>query len=92
MRKIIFCLLGFLGTGAWVYGADDPLQNFNKSLKDQAFVVETDEDSRSESLNRISGQIDLGFTLPDQTYESSSHYRPGPFGREEIKDKTSQGY
>ena len=92
MRKIIFCLLGILYTGAWGFGADDPLQDVHGSLKDQAFVVETDENSQSESLNRISGQYDLGFTLPEQSYESSSHYRPGPFGREESKDKASQSY
>ena len=56
------------------------------SLKDQVLVVESDELDDSESLNRISGDIDLGFSLPEQSYESKDHYRPGPFGREEAND------
>ena len=57
------------------------------SFKDETFVVETDEDSVSDSLNRISGKIDLGFSSPDQSYRSSDHYAPGPFGRAEQQDQ-----
>ncbi len=89
MRRIFFGLLGILCFSVDAYAAEEPLQNVNKSLKDQEFVVETDESSESESLNRVSGHYDLGFASPDQSYESSSHYRPGPFGREELKDKNS---
>ena len=91
MKKIIFYVFGLLCFCAPVFGVDDPLESVHKSLKDQVFVVETDENSESESLNRISGRIDLGFSLPDQSYNSPDHYRPGPFGREEAIDK-SQSY
>ena len=83
-----FAIFFALSVPSFAYD-DDPFAAAHKSLKDQAFVIETDEESSAESLNRISGNIDLGFTLPDQEYESSSHSLPGPFGREETKDKAS---
>jgi hypothetical protein len=46
------------------------------------FVVETNEGMAEESLNRISGEIDLGFTTPDQSYKSENHALPGPLARE----------
>ncbi len=92
MRKIIFFLLGILCMNACALGAEDSLYRMHKSLKDEHFVVETDQESRSESLNRISGHYDIGFSLPEQSYESSDHYRPGAFGRQESQDKASQSY
>ena len=57
-------------------------------LKEQGFVAETDRDSVADSLNRISGSIDLGFATPEQTYKSTAQYRPGPFGRQEQQNST----
>ena len=92
MKKIFF----FIFTAAFlcvpVMAGDDPLAGVHRSLKDEAFVIETDEESGSESLNRIAGDIDLGFTTPDQEYESTSQHKPGPFGREDIENQTSQRY
>ncbi len=48
------------------------------SLKESLFVVETDEDSARQSLDRISGQIDMGFSRPEQTYESENHTKIDP--------------
>ena len=91
MKKIIFCTLSLLSFCVLVFCEEDPLTPVHKSLKDQAFAVETDENSVSDSLNRISGKIDLGFSAPEQSYDSSDHYRPGPFGRQEATDH-SQSY
>ena len=65
----------------------DPLEATRKSLKDQIFVVETDSAIESESLNRISGQYDSGFSSPDQSYDSPDHHAAGPFAREKAEDK-----
>ena len=53
----------------------------------RVFVVETDAESAAASLDRISGDIDLGFSAPDQTFHSLDHYSPGPFGRQQQADK-----
>ena len=92
MKKILLFSFSILYFCASAFSEDDPLQDVHKSLKDQAFVVETDEDSVSDSLDRISGQIDLGFSDPEQSYQSAGHYRPGPFGRQEISEKRDQSY
>jgi hypothetical protein len=49
----------------------------------ESFVVETDGDSARESLDRVSGQIDIGFAGSDQSYESENHVpKRGPFAAE----------
>ncbi len=40
--------------------------------KRQLFTVSSDELNPTESLDRISGKIDMGFASPSQTYQSSS--------------------
>ena len=67
----------------------DLSEKTRKDLKDSKYVVETGPDDDSDSLNRISGQYDPGFSAPEQSFSSSHNYRPGPFGREEAKDKRS---
>ena len=92
MKKIIFFAIAVFAWCLPGIADDDPFADTHKSLKDQAFVVETDEESSAESLDRVSGQIDRGFTAPDQQYKSPDHYPAGPFGQEEAKDSTSQSY
>ena len=90
----IFSLVASLGAG---YAEDvekapepasdqviwNPAYPEKKKLKDAMFVVSTDERSAAESLERISGDYDIGFSLPTQSYKSSSHYVPAsPFVRE----------
>jgi len=58
----------------------------HRSLRDEVFVVETSDEDISESLNRVSGNIDLGFTSEDQTYRSEHHYKAGPFGQADAMD------
>ncbi len=57
----------------------DPIQeSLSGGFSNRVFVVETDEESAAESLNRVSGIIDLGFAAPQQTYHSKNHARQGP--------------
>ena len=53
-------------------------------------VVQTDEETAFESLERISGgKYDLGFSAPSQSFESTDHYAPGPMARQKAFDQTS---
>ncbi len=73
---LFFSLTGF------VSGSNEP------AVEDQRFVVETDEESAAESLNRISGDVDRGYSLPEQTYQSDHHTKAGAFQRsEEVSNK-----
>ena len=87
MKKTFFCFLSLLLSCSAAFCSDQDPLSVHRSLKEEAFVVETDENSVSDSLNRISGNIDLGFSAPEQTYDSEDHYRAGPFGRAEQQDK-----
>ena len=91
MNRAVVCAFCFLSFVASALCDEDVPSDTPKNLKDESFVVETDETSVSDSLNRISGKIDLGFATPEQTYTSEDHYRAGPFGRAEQQDK-SQSY
>gem|GEM_PF-4402979 len=54
------------------------------------FVFETDEETASESLERVSGgQYDLGFSAPSQSFDSPDHHTPGPMGRQKAYEQTS---
>lgn len=53
-------------------------RNMDTGFSNRVFVVETDEASATESLNRISGDIDLGFSAPEYSYESENHARHDP--------------
>ena len=101
MKKLFLLTLGLLSLST-LAAADDrvgatgqsPLQATQKSLKDEAFVVETDGESATDALNRVSGEIDLGFATPDQTYQSENQTKAGPFARQEVTDSkaSSQKY
>ena len=61
-----------------------------RAAEEKQFTVETDEESAAESLNRISGDVDRGYALPEQTYKSDHHAKPGAFQRSE-EMSSSQG-
>ena len=93
MKKILFMAL-FLFSSLTAYaalsGEDNKTEIASKSLRDGAFVVATDESSATDSLNRVSGQYDLGFAAPDQTYQSEHHYKPGPFGKATAEEQAQK--
>ena len=86
-KSLVFTLL-FFSSCAFAEEAD-PLANFHRSLRDEVFVVESSDEDASGSLDRISGNIDLGFASQDQSYQSANHYKAGPFGQTDAKDKLS---
>ena len=65
-----------------------------KSLMNSAFVLETDDESAIESLERISGEIDRGFSSPKNTYKSEERPGAGPFAKEKAEEKkrSNAGY
>ena len=69
-------------------------QNLKKSLINSAYVLETDRESAAESLERISGKIDLGFSDSENTFKSPDHYTAGPFAKEkaEAQKQSSANY
>lgn len=66
--------------------ADSPKEEAQNS----SMVLETDKESAAESLNRITGQYDRGFSPPEATYQSESLKRTSPFHSRD-EDRTS-GY
>lgn len=55
------------------------------------FVVETDERSATESLNRVSGQIDPGFTYSEgDSYKSENHMGLSPFSAQQRHDDSTR--
>jgi hypothetical protein len=60
-------------------------QNLNKKLTGSDYVLETDQAMASDSLNRISGNIDMGFSAPENTFKSPDHYGAGPFAKEKAE-------
>ena len=68
--------------------------NSKKSMANSGFVIETNEHMAAESLERISGKIDRGFSDPENTFKSDDHYGVGPFAKERVEEKkqTRPGY
>jgi len=108
MKKYILIYLSFLGifyvflSESYFSFAEDkdplldkqPAQQASPKKKedDTLFVVATDEESAAESLNRVSGDIDLGFSSPEQTYKSTSHTKLGAYQRSEEKSADTASY
>ena len=65
-----------------------------ESLINSTFVLETDDESAAESLERISGEIDRGFSSPENTYKSEERPGAGPFAKEKAEEKkrSNAGY
>ncbi|GEM_PF-5285172 len=65
-----------------------------ESLMNTAFVLETNDETAAESLERISGKVDMGFSAPENTYQSEERPGAGPFAKEkaEIKKQSNTSY
>ncbi len=61
-----------------------------KPLKEDPFAVSSEDLDPAESLDRISGKIDRGFSSPDQSYKSDDQGAPGPFAREKAEENKKQ--
>ena len=92
MKKMIALILLSLAA-APVFAESAPPQEILKkkpeepkrTLAEDAFSVSTDDFDSSESLNRISGEIDRGYSSSDQSYESKARGYTGPFDKERPK-------
>ena len=78
---ISLLFLGILTTLPALSDEIDKPENASKNSKEDMFAVSADESTASESLNRISGQYDMGFAAPEQSYKSEHQYKPGPFSK-----------
>lgn len=56
-----------------------------KLFEEDSFSVSSDELDPSESLNRVAGEIDLGFSKPEQQFKSEE--QPGPLSRQRTSTK-----
>ena len=70
------------------------VKNSKESLMNSGFVMETDDQSSAESLERISGKIDMGFSSPENSYKTEERPGAGPFAKEKAEEKkqTSSAY
>ena len=91
VRTTIFsiCALAVWGVCAFAEGTSE-----DRPAPSRRWIVETDDLSAAESLNRISGEIDTGFTASgsDQTYDSDNHYPISPFARQQQADPNGLSY
>ena len=87
---ILFVFLSVLPASADLSDEAHKTEIAAESLKDSVFVVTADENTSSDSLNRISGHYDLGFAGPSQVYQSDHHYKPGPFARAAAEESTQK--
>ena len=82
MRKVFFLFFFLFSITAPAFpGGDD----FSKPLKDGVFSVSTDDMNSSDSLNRVAGTYDKGFSSPEQSYKSKEHAGAGPFAHEKAE-------
>lgn len=79
-------ILSTMFLAAHSFAAEDLLSPYTGSLRDSLYVVESSELDPTESLNRVSGNIDRGFAGSDSSYQSASHYVAGPFGQQDLRD------
>ncbi len=61
------------------------------NLMSSGYSLETDDQSASESLERVSGKVDMGFSSPENSFKSPDHYAPGPFGKEKSEEQKQNG-
>ena len=63
-----------------------------KSLKEDLFSVSTEEMDSSDSLNRIAGKYDTGFSSAEQSYKAKDRAGAGPFAHEKAETTTKDSY
>ena len=63
-----------------------------KTLKEDIFSVSSDDVSSADSLNRIAGDIDRGYSDPMQTYDAKEHHGAGPFAHEKAMTSEKNTY
>ena len=107
MRKIYWFLvfLLFLGGVSAFAGGDDEshpaspkidpklvVAEPKKSLKEDIFSVSTQDMDSSDSLNRIAGKYDTGFSSAEQSYVAKEHAGAGPLAHEKAQMDSKGSY
>lgn len=55
------------------------------TLQDDPFSISTEDLDASESLNRVSGNVDRGFSSPEQSYVANNRDYTGPLSQDRPK-------
>ena len=74
------------------FGQGTDSKESKKILKESVFSVSTDDFNSSESLNRISGEYDLGYSSLDQSFKSKDQDPAGPFAHEKAEISKQNSY
>ena len=78
---------------AVIYAADArddiqvPAMSSKAVTRYRTYVLETNDTMARESLNRVSGNIDLGFSAPENSFKSVDQEGVGPFAKEKAETK-----
>ncbi|MBI4353306.1 MAG: hypothetical protein HY593_05205 [Candidatus Omnitrophica bacterium] len=75
LTYFLFFMVWSLGCSLAALAAEETTTAYSQH---KLFELETDEDSGAESLERVSGSYDRGYSSTDQTYESSHHSQTRP--------------
>ena len=75
------------GVPAELLKKEGPVKRDTKKLFEggESYSYSSDEADSAESLNRVAGEIDLGFAKPEQTFKSSD--QKGPIDRQPTSTK-----
>ena len=91
MKKSVFAA-ALIFLAASVGAAADSPGPGKKTLQEDVFSVSTEDLDLSESLNRVSGQIDTGYSSPEQSFHSKDHGQAGPFARQKAEMSSDSPY
>ena len=95
MRKYISLFLFFMFAAGPFAFADSKIlikEEPKKPLKEDVFSVSTQDLDSSDSLNRIAGNYDNGYSSPEQSYKPKEHAGAGPFAHERAEVAKQQTY
>ena len=81
------CSLGCAANSLFAEDKDLVSKDSKESLTNTAFVLETNDGDAAESLERISGKVDMGFSAPENTYQTEERPGAGPFAKEKAEEK-----
>ncbi len=70
----------------------DAFSEKRKMLKEDVFSVSSEDLDPAESLNRVAGNRDRGYSSPEQSFKSIEQSAPGPTGREKSALASQKSY
>lgn len=88
MALIVIPVFLMRGIPSFAYGnsVDDKAKKVSleppKNLQQEIFSISSEELDSTDSLNRIAGDFDRGYSSPEQSFKSSNQAPASPFARE----------